>query len=186
MVLPRRNLDVRALKALAHPLRQRIFYHLAFSGEATATSVARAFGENTGATSYHLRRLADAGLIEEVPKATGGRERRWRIVPLDLRAPAGGADEEGRLSDEWSLLQLDRDERLVRRFVAAQADLGEAASEATLSSSAARLTPAELKRFGEEYIALVNRYYRAPEDAPEDAIPVALILYAFPWPGEPT
>ena len=38
-------------------------------------------------TSYHLRVLADAGVIEEVPGQTNGRERWWRAVLVDLREP---------------------------------------------------------------------------------------------------
>jgi DNA-binding transcriptional ArsR family regulator len=43
-----------------------------------STSVAGALGESTGATSYHLRKLAEQHLIEEVPERSGGRERRCR------------------------------------------------------------------------------------------------------------
>ena len=44
-------------------------------------------GENTGTTSYHLRVLADAGIIEEVAERAHGRERWWRTIPVDLREP---------------------------------------------------------------------------------------------------
>lgn len=45
-------------------------------GPATATALANSLQTNTGATSYHLRRLEDAGLI--VDTATGtGRRRVW-------------------------------------------------------------------------------------------------------------
>src|SRR5690349_5294051 len=51
--------DPAALKALGHPLRQQILRHLHRDGPATATTLAAALGENTGATSYHLRQLAE-------------------------------------------------------------------------------------------------------------------------------
>jgi hypothetical protein len=53
-----------------------------------------------------------------------------------------------------------------------------------LSSSATRLTPEELERFAEEYIALLKRFWRPLEESPADAMPIAAIFYAFPWPGE--
>jgi DNA-binding transcriptional ArsR family regulator len=117
--LPRRDLDLRSLKALAHPLRQRILYHLAFVGEANSTSIAKAFDENTGATSYHLRQLAAAGLVEEVSERGGKRERWWRVIPLDLRvAPTHDTSGEQMrtLSDEWDWIEVERDHQLVRRY----------------------------------------------------------------------
>ena len=56
-------------KALAHPLRRRILAELRRE-PASATTLAQALGESTGATSYHLRELAKYGFIEEV---SGGR-----------------------------------------------------------------------------------------------------------------
>lgn len=184
--LPHRDLDLKALKALAHPLRQRILYHLAFVGKATSTSVARAFGENTGATSYHLRQLAAAGLIQEVPGERGRRQRWWRIVPLDLGSQDQDASdaETRRLSDEWAWLQVERDHQLVRRYLSVHGNTEPIEEAVTLSSSATRLTPKELERFGQEYLALLKRYWRAPEESPPDAVPIAAVFYAFPWPGE--
>ncbi|MFE3360702.1 winged helix-turn-helix domain-containing protein, partial [Streptomyces californicus] len=49
-VEPREVTDPVALRALAHPLRQRILRALAEKGPATATGLAEVLGENTGAT----------------------------------------------------------------------------------------------------------------------------------------
>ncbi|HET6706615.1 winged helix-turn-helix domain-containing protein, partial [Amycolatopsis sp.] len=57
---PPEELDPDALKAVTHPLRRRILGVLS-AGPATATKLAQALGENTGATSYHLRELARFG-----------------------------------------------------------------------------------------------------------------------------
>ncbi|MFH5822537.1 ArsR/SmtB family transcription factor [Georgenia sp. AZ-5] len=73
------RLDARALKVLAHPLRSRLLSALRLEGPATATALARALSTNTGATSYHLRRLAEAGLVEDTG-AGSGRERWWRAA----------------------------------------------------------------------------------------------------------
>ncbi len=73
------RLDRRALKVLAHPLRSRLLTALRMHGPATATALAAALGTNTGATSYHLRKLASVGLVEET-EGGRGRERPWRAA----------------------------------------------------------------------------------------------------------
>ncbi len=68
-----------ALRVLAHPLRSRLLAELRVHGAATATELAAALETNTGATSYHLRQLAEVGLIEDSGEGTG-RRRVWRAV----------------------------------------------------------------------------------------------------------
>ncbi len=75
-----------ALKAFVHPLRIAMFEYLVDHGPATATQLARATGESTGQTSYHLRQLAKHGFVEDDPEHTGGRERWWRPVGFTLDA----------------------------------------------------------------------------------------------------
>lgn len=72
-----RTLDSGALKALAHPLRVRIFDILASRGPQTASSLAELVGETSGSTSYHLRALAAHDLIREVEGRGTARERWW-------------------------------------------------------------------------------------------------------------
>ncbi|MDP9866059.1 MULTISPECIES: helix-turn-helix domain-containing protein [Streptosporangium] len=72
------GLDASALKGLAHPSRLRLLDLLDRHGPATATQLAALTGENTGATSYHLRRLERHGLIEDIPERGKGKERWWR------------------------------------------------------------------------------------------------------------
>jgi DNA-binding transcriptional ArsR family regulator len=186
--LPERQFDLRGLKALAHPLRQRILYHLAFVGSANSTEVAKAFSESTGVTSYHLRQLAAAGVIEEETSRRRGRERWWRIVPLDLRGLTAEASTEPRadaVTADLQWIRFDRDQKLITRHLA-QASVDPAIEKASVfSSSAAHLTPDELVSFTEEFVTLLKRYWRNPEDRPAEASPVAVMLYAFPWPGEP-
>lgn len=72
-----RTLDSSALKALAHPLRVRIFDLLSVQGPQTASSLAALVGETSGSTSYHLRALAAHDLIREVAGRGTARERWW-------------------------------------------------------------------------------------------------------------
>ena len=68
----RANGDQSAIfRTLANPLRRRILSHLQQQREANSTSLARALGESTGTTSYHLRQLAEQGFIEEIPREVG-------------------------------------------------------------------------------------------------------------------
>ena len=182
--LPRRDItEPEELKALAHPLRQRMLYHLAFVGSASSTSLARAFGESTGSTSYHLRQLARFGFIEEDPERSRGRERWWRLVPLDLRdlsEELTGTSEAGQLGR----IRFERDRSLVDRYLANRHRFGRLAEAAMFSSSATHLTEEELRCFTEEYVALLKRWFRPPEERPAEAAPIAVLFYAFPWPGE--
>jgi len=61
-----RVLDTGALRALAHPLRVRIYDILSQYGPQTASSLAELLGESSGSTSYHLRALAKHDLIQEL------------------------------------------------------------------------------------------------------------------------
>jgi len=68
------------IRVLAHPLRSRLLGSLRLHGPATATSLAAELGTNTGATSYHLRQLAEVGLVAEEERPGRGRQRFWRSV----------------------------------------------------------------------------------------------------------
>jgi DNA-binding transcriptional ArsR family regulator len=66
------------IRVLAHPLRNRLLGSLRLHGPATATKLAAVLGTNTGATSYHLRQLAEVGLVDEEEREGSGRQRFWR------------------------------------------------------------------------------------------------------------
>jgi len=69
------------LRAIAHPLRLRLYEALMAGGPATAAHLARDVPAAPGSLSYHLRQLAQHGFVEEAPElAADGRERMWRAV----------------------------------------------------------------------------------------------------------
>src|SRR6478672_6690737 len=91
--------DPRALRALAHPGRNRILERLQLYGPATATECAQAAGMSPSGCSWHLRMLARYGFVEESHDArrTDGRERVWRAVgrawaDRSLQEPRGWRD----------------------------------------------------------------------------------------------
>lgn len=74
------ELDSAKLHALAHPTRSRIVSSLRLDGPATSAGLATRLDTNTGQTSYHLRALADVGLVIEDPDRGTARERWWTAV----------------------------------------------------------------------------------------------------------
>ncbi|MFE0175608.1 ArsR/SmtB family transcription factor [Streptomyces sp. NPDC059002] len=72
------HLNPRSLRGLAHPLRMRLLTSLRHDGPGTASQLAARLGESSGATSYHLRQLAEYGFVEDDPERGKGRERWWR------------------------------------------------------------------------------------------------------------
>lgn len=179
-----RTAGLGAIKALANPVRQRILDELR-EGPATSTTLARALGITTGGTSYNLRVLAEHGLVEEVPELAKGRERWWRLVPVDLRLPLR-SQRDGELGVALEGLErgwLEADLELFARFQAVRDELGDWGDALPYSRGEIRVTPAELAEFFEEYVALVMRYARAADEAPEGARTVHARFVAFPDPG---
>lgn len=88
-----RQVDATTLKAFAHPLRMRMYDHLKDHGAATASMLARAMGENTGQTSYHLRQLEKHGLVEEDPERGTAKERWWTALGFSFHAETLGEDQ---------------------------------------------------------------------------------------------
>src|SRR5579863_2652760 len=82
--------DVEELKAFAHPMRQRILRRMHEAGPATATTLARDLGENSGIMSYHLRLLAEHDFVREVAGSGQGRERWWEVSPEPVWIPREG------------------------------------------------------------------------------------------------
>jgi DNA-binding transcriptional ArsR family regulator len=88
--------DVRVLRAIAHPVRNRILSEMAATGPTRAADIARDLAIPANQASFHLRQLAKYGLVEEA--ADEGRDKRdrvWRLV-----TPEGFALNMGELEQE--------------------------------------------------------------------------------------
>jgi DNA-binding transcriptional ArsR family regulator len=171
--------DAKRWKALSHPLRQQMLRRIAEHGPATSTTLAEALGESTGTTSYHLRVLADAGVIEEVQGQTDGRERWWRTVPVDLREPdyATLSPQDRAALDEWRATQVPGELALVNRFVREVRKHGDWAKA---SRADGYYTAADLDAFFTDYMALLSRYGHTREDAPPGARLMQLRMFYLP------
>lgn len=176
--------DALTLRALAHPVRQRLMIRLAGGGPATSAMLAEEFREDRGAMSYHLRFLARYGFIEiDVER---GREKFWRVVPQDLRIPERSelGPEAAMAADEAGRQMLERNLETLARYWRERESFGAWADAAMLSYSALRLTQEELARFGEEYVAFLKGWVRPAEQAPPGARAVRALFAAFPAPDE--
>lgn len=88
------DLTAESLKVLAHPLRSQLLSALRRGGPATATALAAELRTNTGATSYHLRKLADVDLVTDTGEGEG-RRRLWQAsTGLTSWEPSTFADDE--------------------------------------------------------------------------------------------
>ncbi|MFF9816263.1 ArsR/SmtB family transcription factor [Streptomyces sp. NPDC014006] len=177
-------------KSLGNPLRRRILDYLGRHGEANSTVLARELGESSGTTSYHLRKLAEQRLIEEIPEKSGGRERWWRALPFSHTTPDPAAmpPEEYAAAVHLAELKIDVDTRLYRR---AHQEYRGPEGWAQVQRHGTWMTRDELLAFMREYHALLERYGHERDEAPGGARPVALRFYAVAdpvgeWRGEPT
>jgi len=103
------HLDAAALKVLAHPLRSRLLSALRRGGPATATDLATALATNTGATSYHLRKLESVGLVADTGEGEGKR-RQWRAATdaHEWNASDFAGDEDAQTALGWLVRDYSR------------------------------------------------------------------------------
>jgi len=151
-----------ALRAIAHPLRQRILLELAILKYGRAADLARILDQPANAVSFHLRALAKAGLIIEAPEhARDRRDRVWQLAAesyaLDREVPGWTAVVDPML--DWvrhTVLDPVTDETVHRQMAATQLSL----------------TKAEVAQLTEELTALISDWHdRAAETTrsnPED------------------
>ncbi|MFF4013637.1 ArsR/SmtB family transcription factor [Streptomyces sp. NPDC001843] len=183
--------DVGTLKALAHPLRMKLYRALCVADRATASHLAEQVDEAVSLVSYHLRKLAEHGLIEDAEAQSGdGRERWWQpssegvsISDRDFR------DEPGKASAHLAATRLFLEQRMdmYRRYLDERSTWGpEWNAAAHDSESLLRLTASEMNELREELLALARKYDEKGRSAEasgdtEGRENVALHVYGFPF-----
>jgi DNA-binding transcriptional ArsR family regulator len=179
--------DPTVLKVIAHPARLRLYEVLVADGPATAAQLARHVPGAPGSLSYHLRRLAAHGFIEEAPDlCEDGRERWWRAIPGGVRwSPEDFADSPGaqEVAATAQRVLIGRHiDRLQEWLADGPQRWGTAwASAAKSTDSVLRLTPDELRELGRELDAVIERWAGRPDGPGRDH--VFLFLHAFPIAG---
>ena len=178
-----RTLTLEALKALAHPLRVQIFSALSSYGPATASALAVRLGESSGATSYHLRQLERHGFVREDISRGNGRDRWWERTPgpIEITDPESAETAAGRAAGELLEAEFQRveDQRYTDYRRAAGRLEPEWRAAAQASGVHLQLNASELRAFGREYTALIDRYRGRPADE-DGRRRVEITLRGFP------
>lgn len=184
--------DEGALAVLAHPLRLRLLGLLRSDGPATASGLAARVRESSGVTSYHLRKLADVGLVEEDEGRGTRRERWWRSAHEGTSFSA--ADFLGNPEAHRASISMRREihrwqQRMLEQWLAEESEWDSAWVDAAGSSDDLLwLTPSQAKAMTEEIWAVVQRYRQAGgRDDPgrdADAERVVWLEHLIPVRGE--
>ncbi|WP_436527863.1 helix-turn-helix domain-containing protein [Actinoplanes sp. HUAS TT8] len=177
------------IRALAQPLRLRLVGQLRLTGPATATSLAAALGTNTGATSYHLRQLAEVGLVVEEERPGSGRQRWWRAAHdmSSFRRSYYEGDPEATAAVEWlEAFQVRHFAELAQNWRRALPDESPAWQEtAEISDYMLHLGSEQTTALLREIEDVIDRYRRLGQDEPgPDARLVALYVAALPRIGD--
>jgi predicted ArsR family transcriptional regulator len=184
------HLDRRQIRVLAHPLRSRLLGRLRVDGPATATTLAEVLGTNTGATSYHLRQLAEAGLVVDEERPGSGRQRWWRAAHdvTSWRRSNYDEDPEAAAAAEWlEAYQLSRMVEHTEAWRRASPHEPAAWRDATeLSDYLLTLDAAQTRALLDELDAVINRHRVAGTEPGPGARPVLFYLAAVPDIGLPS
>lgn len=152
--------DPQVLRAIAHPVRNRVLGELQAQGSLRAADVARALDIPANQASFHLRQLAKYGLVEEDPAAARDRrDRVWKVVHegglsitfSDLDEQPGGAaaaDVYRRDAAAWGRYVVDT------AFVDDRDD----AIHRNVNNTTVRLTRDEAQQLAAELNATVERW----------------------------
>ena len=142
---PRSLTDPRELRAVSHPVRLAILEHLTVEGPMTATALGARIGESPANCSWHLRKLAEHGFVEEAPGGAG-RQRPWRAASRGMRwSDVDDSPELQRAGDALSQVLVEREvARLAESRARAHEEDPAWQGAATASQSMLWLTAAEL------------------------------------------
>ena len=183
------QLDARALRVLAHPLRSRLLSQLRLHGPATATELAARLSTNTGATSYHLRKLEAVGLVTDTGEGEG-RQRLWRAStsfhsfdPSDYRDDDDAAAALGWLQRDYVRQLAARAEQWLEVAERWPDDWVDAAG---LNDTFVTVTAEQLRAVNAELLAVLDRWRSAGEGHPgARRVQVSLVAHPSELAAEP-
>jgi DNA-binding MarR family transcriptional regulator len=176
--------DVRALRALADPVRYRLLGHLMAVGPRTASQCAEYVGATASNCSYHLRELARYGLIERAEGAADGRERLWQAAATGFGFGDAHDTEPAAATAALALshVQLDAATRDAHAAIDRASSFSPQWRDAvSMAGYALRISAAELAALEQAVDELIRPYIALTrEDAPPDAAAVHLGVTAYP------
>ncbi|MEU4193744.1 helix-turn-helix domain-containing protein [Kribbella sp. NPDC026611] len=178
--------DPQAMRALAHPVRLAALSYLQRNGPATATQLSDHVGASPSVTSWHLRHLAEFGLVVDVPPPSGTdrRQRWWNAVSHGFRYQAPDTPEgaeAGRLLRTEMMNQAF--ETAQRWLVEIEPDLDPAWSRLAGSANTRLVVTAEELEAIESAIEQLLAPYvqrRDAGEAPDDARSVRHLRFSLP------
>jgi DNA-binding transcriptional ArsR family regulator len=181
-------MNVAQLRALAHPLRLQLLQVLHAEGPSTASHLARRLGESSGSTSYHLRALHRAGMIEEAEQRNG-RERWWQRKPGRLLIPnsvppQASDSERAELQAAHAQIEsiiVDRDEKALSRWMEIRYDLPlEWQDSQWIGNLRMWATAAEVRQFVTAVLDLAEPHRKAPASGETERLEVHFTLRVLP------
>jgi DNA-binding transcriptional ArsR family regulator len=172
------------MRAVAHPVRLGIMEQLAVHGPMTATELADRLDDTPSNCSWHLRKLAEHGFVEEAEGGTG-RQRPWQVVTRGLRWGEGDESPElARAGEALSQLLIEREvARLARSRASRHHETPPWQEASTVTQSMQWLTADELGEVNlavrDLLISKVDRFEH-PERRPEGARLCAFLAWGVP------
>lgn len=150
--------DPRQLKALAHPLRNRILFALGPDGS-TVSRLAKALSTNKGNVAHHLAVLEGAGLVRRGARrqVRGGTEQYFVRAARRLRTPGGR-----RAGHTAALLQAVAEE------------VGASPTDSLLTLRRIRLTRAQAAALAQHLERLVEELPEAGPREPDHGVLVSV------------
>ncbi|WP_037319615.1 ArsR/SmtB family transcription factor [Amycolatopsis orientalis] len=180
------RVDGRLLRALSHPLRVRILELLREDGPATASGLAKRVGESSGTTSWHLRQLAEYGLVTDDSERGNRRDRWWKAVHEGDQLRGKDFIDDPDLAGPFSVYAhtlIEQRYAAEAQFVAEMRDWAdEWMDKVEFHDSPLSLTPDEAAALSEEVLDVISRYRRR---AKEGDTQVRVHWAAFPRKSRP-
>jgi predicted ArsR family transcriptional regulator len=152
--------DPRVLRAISHPVRNRILTELDAHGPLRAADVAQLLGIPANQASFHLRQLAKFGLVEEDPSAARDkRDRVWR--PTEAAGYDVSLGEIEKTPGGKAASAVFRRTMAARAHQVVEVAYGDDRSPGihrAVTDQAVRLTKAEARRLTEELVDVVDAW----------------------------
>lgn len=183
------ELTPRGMRALAHPTRLAILNRLQKAGPSTATALAPEVGATPSVTSWHLRHLAEHGLVRDAAVESDGRQRWWEAVGRGVRftrpSDAAGRDAAALLSRMMFDQARDLPDRWAQEVEPLLEDDWRRA--AGLSNTTIVATAAEVERIEAAIEEVLAPYVLRKDDAAPggDARAVRMLRYVLPAAATP-
>jgi DNA-binding transcriptional ArsR family regulator len=179
---PTTHLNAAQMRILAHPIRSRLLGLLRVEGPSTSSRLAARLATNSGSTSYHLRRLADVGLVTEDQQLGTERERWWRAVHTmhSWKESEHDADPDTRAAADWLLRHAHRRyAHHVEGWHDVRTDWPvEWRDAADQSDYLIRVTAPQLAELNRRVADLVEQYSHASDEQAGEQ--VTILYYSFP------